>query len=199
MEKTNVYNFSEPNSAENKDFLPILLSKAKNGEEAAFGELYSLYFKRIFKFVYYRVGHKEVAEDLTEEVFIKAYTKLASVQQNSSFEGWLYQIARNTVIDHYRDKKMIVALEEVENTLEYESNIVNVLELQDEQKVLLKLIKELEPDQQVIIKLKFLEDLDNPEIAALTNKTEGAIRVIQHRAITKLKQLIKNSPPNIQL
>lgn len=193
MEKTGVFNFSSSNSAENKDFLLLLLARAKQGESEAFGELYNLYFKRIFKFIYYRVGHKELAEDLSEDVFVKAYTRLASVQKDASFEGWLYQIARNTVIDYYRDKKMLVALDEVENTLEYESNILNVLELQEEQKILLRHLKELEPTQQVVIKLKFLEDLENAEIAALLNKTEGAIRVIQHRALTKLKELIKHA------
>ena len=193
MEKTGVFNFSSSNSAENKDFLLLLLARAKQGESEAFGELYNLYFKRIFKFIYYRVGHKELAEDLSEDVFVKAYTRLASVQKDASFEGWLYQIARNTVIDYYRDKKMLVALDEVENTLEYESNILNVLELQEEQKILLRHLKELEPTQQVVIKLKFLEDLENAEIAALLNKTEGAIRVIQHRALNKLKELIKHA------
>ena len=104
----------------------------------------------------------------------------------------MYQIARNQVIDYYREKKTIIALDEVENTLEYETNVIDVVNLQQEQIVLLKLIKELPSDQQLVLKLKFFEDLTNTEIAEALNKSEGAIRVIQHRGITKLQELLKN-------
>jgi RNA polymerase sigma-70 factor (ECF subfamily) len=148
--------------------------------------------KKIYRFIYFRVSHKEVAEDLAEEVFIKAFAGLSKLQDTRSFEGWLYQIARNQVIDYYRSKKQTVALDEIENTLEYEENIVDVVNLQQQQKIFLKLLRELAPEQQIVIKLKFLEDLENPEIAALLHKSEGAIRVIQHRAITKLKELLSH-------
>src|SRR4051812_2939677 len=99
MENTTVYTFSALNSAETQGFLPALIVKAKQGQEGAFAEIYNLYFKKIYKFIYFRVSHKEIAEDLAEDVFIKALSKISSINQNSSFEGWLYQIARNTVID----------------------------------------------------------------------------------------------------
>ncbi|MFI5205992.1 MAG: RNA polymerase sigma factor, partial [Candidatus Paceibacterales bacterium] len=154
-------------------------------------EIYNLYFQKIYRFIYYRVGHKEMAEDLAEEVFLKAFTKIASVSENSAFLGWLYQIARNQVIDYYREKKLVVALDEIENTLEYETNVIDVVNLQQQQKVLLKLMKELMPEQQIVLKLKFFEDLENSEIAEMLHKNEGTIRVIQHRAIAKLQELIK--------
>jgi RNA polymerase sigma-70 factor (ECF subfamily) len=171
----------------------LLFARAKTGEEAAFGEIYNLFFKKIYRFIFFRVGHKEVAEDLAEEVFLKAFTKIASINESSAFEGWLYQIARNLVIDYYRQKKSTVALEEIENTLEYETNVVDVVNLQKQQKIFLKLLKELGAEQQVVIKLKFFEELENSEIAELLGKNEGAIRVIQHRAIIKLQELIKKS------
>ena len=189
MQNTGVYSFSSMDSGKNNDFLLGLIAKAKQGEEQAFGGIYNLYFEKIYRFIYYRVGHKEVAEDLSEDVFLKAFSKLGSVEKNESFEGWLYQIARNKVIDYYRDKKQTVALDEIENTLEYESNIIDVLELKENQKIFLLLLKELGADQQIVIKLKFLENLENEEIAAMMDKKEGAIRVIQHRAIAKLQEL----------
>ena len=173
------------------DHLKELLTKAKSGDQGAFSELYNLYFEKIYRFIYYRVNHKEIAEDLSEDVFVKAYQKITSVNQHKTFEGWLYQIARNTVIDYYRRKKQTVPLEEVENLLQYESAIIDVLNLQSQQKIFLKLLKELNSEQQIVIKLKFLEDLDNPTIAHMLHKSEGAIRVIQHRAIAKLKELIE--------
>jgi RNA polymerase sigma-70 factor, ECF subfamily len=172
------------------DKLLSLLRQAKEGHEAALTELYNHFFEKIYRFIFYRVGHKEVAEDLTEEVFIKVFRGIKNLQETQAFEAWLYQIARNQVIDYYRSKKAVIPIEEVENTLEYETNIVDVVHLQSQQQVFIKLLKELTGEQQAVMRMKFLEDLDNDEIAAVLNKTEGAIRVIQHRAITKLKDLI---------
>ena len=196
MNLSSVFNISSYNSTEDQDALVPLLAKAKAGNQAAFGEIYNLYFKKIYRFIYFRVGHKEAAEDLAEEVFLKAFTKITSVNENRAFSGWLYQIARNAVIDYYREKKVSVSLDEVENTLEYETNIVDVVNLETEQKTLIKFMKELAPEQQIVLKLKFFEDLENNEIAEMLHKSEGAIRVIQHRAISKLQELVKKSHDN---
>ncbi|MDB4940388.1 MAG: polymerase ECF-type sigma factor, polymerase sigma-70 factor, subfamily [Candidatus Doudnabacteria bacterium] len=167
-----------------------LILKAKKGEEQAFGELYELYFDKIFKFIYYRVSHKEVAEDLTEDVFIKAWTSIKTVKENS-FSGWLYQIAKNKVIDYYRQKKATVDIEEIQNILESDENLSENTNTIIEKRVFMEALKQLTPEQQIIIKLKFIEDLDNSEISDLISKSEGSIRVVQHRAILKLQELIK--------
>ena len=189
-----VFSVSTLNSPENVENMETIVSQAKAGNSGAFGQIYDLYFKRIYQFVYYRVGHKEIAEDLTEDIFIKAHSKISSISAVGAFEGWLYQIARNTVIDYYRQKKSTVSLDEVENTLEYDTNIIDSISLQEQQKVLLKLMKYLTADQQQVVKMKFLEDLENETIATLLHKSEGAIRVIQHRAVARLQELIKNLP-----
>jgi RNA polymerase sigma-70 factor, ECF subfamily len=195
MDLNSVSNISTGNLG-HADSQALLFARAKQGEQAAFGEIYNLFFKKIYRFIYYRVGHKEIAEDLAEEVFLKAFGKISSVNESGALEGWLYQIARNLVIDHYRQKKLTVPLEDIENTLEYETNVIDIVNLEQQQKVFLKLLKELAPEQQVVIKLKFLEDLENSEIAELLHKNEGAIRVIQHRAIIKLQELIKKDTEN---
>ena len=171
--------------------LAELLIKAKSGKEEALAELYKQYFDRIYRFIYYRTGHKETAEDLTEDVFVKAFKGISSLEQSATFEGWLYRIARNLVIDHYRSQKTIIGLDEVENTLEYETNLIDVADLQSRQQTLLKLMRGLTQEQQTVIKLKFFDDLENSVIAQMLNKSEGAIRVIQHRAILKLKELLE--------
>ncbi|HYV33573.1 MAG TPA: RNA polymerase sigma factor, partial [Candidatus Limnocylindria bacterium] len=186
-----VFSISSSSIGQDRDALAGLLAQAKLGEQAALGEIYDLYFKKIYRFIFYRVSHKEIAEDLAEEVFLKAFAKISTVNENQAFEGWLYQIARNLIIDYYRQKKTTVALEDVENTLEYETNVIDIFSLQEKQKVLLKILKELGAEQQVVIKLKFLEGLENAEIAEMLHKNEGAIRVIQHRAIAKLQEIIK--------
>ncbi len=174
-----------------------LILQAKQGDEQAFGQLYELYFERIFKFIYFRVNHKETAEDLSEEVFIKAWEKIADVKE-VSFGGWLYQIAKNKVIDYYRQKKQVVDLEDVQNFLESDERLSESTNTVIERRLFMVLLKELTPEQQIIIKLKFIEDMDNSEIAELISKSEGSIRVIQHRAIQKLQELFKSqSKPKI--
>lgn len=192
MDINSVYIFSTSNFSEKSDFLADLVNKAKSGDQSAFGEIYNIYFKKIYRFIYFRVSHKETAEDLAEEVFLKIHRKISGLNEQGAFEGWLYQIARRAVIDYYREKKLVVPLEEVENILEYETNVVNEISLGQDQKLLLKLLKNLPQQQQIVIKMKFLENLDNPVIAGLLGKTQGAIRVIQHRAIARLQELIKN-------
>ncbi len=175
--------------------ITALVIQAKEGNEAAFSQLYDVYFDKIFKFIYFRVNHKEIAEDLTEQVFTRSWTRIASVQAES-FGGWLYSIAKNALIDHYRSKKQTVDLEEVENILESDDNLSESANTVIERQLFLLLLKKLTPEQQIVIKLKFIEDLENSEIAELISKSEGSIRVIQHRAITKLQELIKEHKSN---
>lgn len=173
-----------------------LVSLARQGQSKALSELYDHFFEKIYRFIYYRVGHKETAEDLTEDIFVKAFGSLKNLKSDAVFESWLYQIARNKVIDYYRSKKLLVPIDEIENTLEYSTNVIDNVNLGFEQKILLRLLKELTTEQQTIIKLKFFEELSNDIIAKITGKEEGAIRVIQHRAITKLRSLIKSDYPS---
>jgi RNA polymerase sigma factor (sigma-70 family) len=82
-------------------------------------------------------------------------------------------------------------LEEVENVIQYEQALIDVIELEAQQRIFIELLKELGPEQQAVIKMKFFEHLDNEVIAGMLKKSEGAIRVIQHRALAKLKDLLK--------
>src|SRR5258708_4813133 len=180
-----------------------LQAKQGPGEQRqhAFGQLYELYFEKIYKFIYFRVSHKEVAEDLAEEVFIRAWSKITHVKEDS-FGGWLYQIAKNRVIDYYRQKKTDIDIDQIANILESDNDLNRDANAVIEHQVFLGLLKQLSPEQQIIIKLKFLEDLSNAEISELISKSEGSIRVVQHRAIQKLQELfneqIFNKPkPNI--
>lgn len=187
--------FTAPFMADSLDKLQQTIEKAKNGDEQAFGQLYETFFEKIYKFIYYRVSHKEVAEDLAEDVFIKAWTRIKHVK-GESFSGWLYQIAKNTVIDYYRQKKVLVDLEDVENIIESDHDLASDANNAIQHKTFIRLLKQLTPEQQIIIKLKFMEDMDNVEIAEMISKTEGSIRVVQHRAIQKLQELLKEEIKN---
>ena len=168
-----------------------LVSLARTGDQQAFSDLYEIHFERIYRFAYFRVGHKETAEDICEEVFVKAYGSIKGLKSDSAFIGWLFRICQNLVIDYYRKKKEQIGLEDLEHTLAYESNLLEAAHLQMEQKRLLVAIKKLPVDHQRILYLKFFEQLNNDEIAAILNKKEPAIRVAQHRAINKLKEVFQ--------
>ncbi len=178
------------------DELGALVRKAAAGDELAFGQIYDLYFEKVYRFVYYRVNHSETAEDLVAETFIRVWNKIAKISDAAAFQAWIFQIARNLVVDHYRARKITVDIAELENVLEYEDNIIDQANLGFDQKKLLEALKQLSTDQQVVIKLKFIDELDNDEIAKILDKTEGAIRVIQHRAIAQLKELLNHNHNN---
>lgn len=179
--------------SDNQQNVQALVQKALQGDESAFGQIYDLYFEKLYRFVFYRVNHKEAAEDLVSETFIRIWSSRSQIKGAGAFNAWVYQIARNLVIDYYRARKTIVDLQELENVLEYEDNVVDRTNLDFEQKTFLAALDKLGSDQQLVIKLKFLDELENEEIAKLLDKTEGAIRVIQHRAIAELKKLLENT------
>lgn len=178
------------------DHLKILIDKAKTGDETAFTELYSAFFEKIYRFIYFRISHRESAEDLTEDVFIKVFENISKLENSEVFEGWVYQIARNKIIDYYRSKKITVNLDEIENTAQYEDTIIDTLSSDGDQKLLLTAMKELPADYQTILKLRFFENHSPATIAEMLGKNEGTIRVLQHRATTRLK-IIFDSLQNI--
>ncbi|MBX4187166.1 MAG: RNA polymerase sigma factor [Candidatus Doudnabacteria bacterium] len=170
--------------------LKEILRKAQGGNTEAFGLIYDHFGPRLYKFIYFRVGHKEVAEDVLSDTFVKGWQKIGHVSSPAALSAWLYQIAKNNIIDYYRIKKETVSLDDVQDFLEDEVNPIDTTNLGIEQKQILEIMKELPQDQQEVIKYKFFEDLSNEEIAYVLGKNEGAIRVIQHRAISKIKELL---------
>ncbi|MBX4191517.1 MAG: RNA polymerase sigma factor [Candidatus Doudnabacteria bacterium] len=170
--------------------LADILKKAQKGDSQAFALIYDHFSPRIYKFIYFRVGHKEVAEDVLSDTFVKGWQKIQHVNSPTALSAWLYQIAKNNIIDYYRIKKETIALDDVQDFLPDEVNPIDDTNLNFDQKRILAVMKELPQEQQEVIKYKFFEDLSNEEIAYVMNKSEGAIRVIQHRAISKLKELV---------
>ncbi|MEO8065626.1 MAG: RNA polymerase sigma factor [Candidatus Doudnabacteria bacterium] len=167
------------------------LQNAQNGDREAFGAIYEHFADKIYRFIYFRVGHREVAEDVLSDTFVKSWQKINQVNSPTALSAWLYQIAKNNIIDYYRLKKETVALEVVEDILEDAVNPIDSANLGIQQNRILNVLSQLSVDQREVVKYRFFEDLSNEEIAYIMGKTEGAIRVIQHRAILRLKELLK--------
>jgi RNA polymerase sigma-70 factor (ECF subfamily) len=164
-----------------------LIRKAIGGDFEAFGELYSIYLDRIYRYVFYQVKDKMTAEDITEEVFIKAWRAISSCKRKEkTFSSWLYRIAHNHVIDIFRSQKRELSTQ-METVAELSDPKLKV-ETELEHQELLDEISFLPQNQKQVIVLKFIEGLDNQEIGQIMDKSQGAIRILQMRALAKLKE-----------
>ncbi|MCX6790898.1 MAG: RNA polymerase sigma factor [Candidatus Gribaldobacteria bacterium] len=176
-----------------KDELIALVKKAQQGDESAFGQLYEHYLAPIYRFIYFKVKNQGESEDLTQNVFVKAWKSLARYQQqpNIPFSSWLYTIARNTVIDFWKKKKAVLIDHDLMDNLNTDGTLGDLnenLELKEKRAVLRDCLYLLSDEQQEIVVLRFINDLSNQEISQILNKSEEAVRQIQYRAIKSLKE-----------
>jgi len=185
---------------ENHDMVavPWLVKRAADGNFEAFGELYSIYLGYIYRYVFYQVKDNMMAEDLTEEIFVKAWEAIGRYKQRSlTFSAWLYRIAHNHVIDYFRTRRQYLPLKE--ETPDTSNNPEQELGAKLIQQELAEALSYLPPQQRQVIILKFIEERENHEIAQIMRKREGAIRVMQMRALTALRQILSSEENNCKL
>jgi len=164
-----------------------LVERASGGDFEAFGELYSIYLDKIYRYVFYQVRDKMIAEDITEEVFLKAWKAIGSCKgKEQTFSAWLYRIAHNHVIDNLRSQRKHLSTE-MEALAEVSGPELRVEEKLERQETLAA-ISHLPQNQKQVIILKFIEGMDNREIGHVMGKSQGAIRVMQMRALAALRQ-----------
>src|SRR3989344_42357 len=166
-----------------------LVDKARKGNPEAFGALYDYYLPRIYRFVLFKVSHKQQAEDITQHAFMKAWENMGSYKpQGYVFGSWLYRIARNTVIDYYRQNEPQIDIEDVApEDLGIDNSLLTKLEVKFDWENVLGAIATLNAVEQDVLIMRFVEDLPHDEVAKAVDKSESAVKVIQHRAIKKLK------------
>jgi len=161
----------------------------------AFAELYDLYIKRIYRFVYFKVSGKEEAEDITSEVFLKTWNYIINSENKEikSFSGLLYRLARNAVIDLYRRRsthpQTIVLPEEVE--LSDGGKWYEDLSRNADTAQVIAALKKLKQEYQEVLTLRYVDELEIDEIAEITGRGGIATRVTLHRAMKKLKEILK--------
>src|SRR3989338_10913590 len=167
-----------------------LVEKARKGNSEAFGALYDYYLPRIYRFVLFKVSHKQQAEDITQHAFMKAWENVRRYKpQGHPFSSWIYRIARNSVIDYYRKGESLVDIEEVSpEALGIDNSLIAKLEVKLEWEEVLGAINALSEVEQDVLIMRFVEDLPHEEVAKAVDKSENAVKVIQHRAIKKLKE-----------
>jgi RNA polymerase sigma-70 factor, ECF subfamily len=168
----------------------LSIEQAVQGDRNAFNSLYSCYAERIFRLVCYRVPEKADAEDITQEVFIRAWRAVGRYRIGTApFLSWLMVIARNLVADFYRGRKNNVLLDE--NT-PYSSgiDIEREVEVSLKQDELRRVISRLKKVKQKVLIMRFIEDRSYAEISQVLGKSEGAVRVLVCRALLDLKKEI---------
>ncbi|MFC2022576.1 RNA polymerase sigma factor [Chloroflexota bacterium] len=169
-----------------------LVARAKDGDAVAFGRLYDMHIDRVYRHVYYRVGNVADAEDLTQQTFIKAWEAIGRFKKTASpFLAWLIRISHNLVIDYYRSNKAKTYLDFDIVASNPESSPDYLVETQYDQQQIRRAVLELPSEQQQVILMRFIEDFSYPEIAASLGKSEGGVRVIQHRALLRLRKILE--------
>jgi RNA polymerase sigma-70 factor, ECF subfamily len=176
------------------DILAGLVRQAKRGEGEAFGRLYDLCLEDIYRYVYYRVGHRQDAEDVTEEVFIHAFRAIDSYQvREAPFAAWLFRIAHNAVVDHYRRRgaglTVTIALETAAEPADPGADAAVHAGLAAED--LAAIIGRLTSEQQQVIILRFVLGYKISEVAGLTGRTIEGVKALQHRGLAALKKMME--------
>ena len=167
-----------------------LISLSKQGDTEALASLYACYVERITCYVYSRVTDHQLAEDITSRIFLKMLEKLDTYQVGQSpVIAWLYRMAHNAVIDHYRMKRTFVSLEDLHQAeVRQEDGIEEKLELQIKSQQLRAALQALTEEQQRVLILRFIEGLSTREIARQLGKQPGSVRSLQMRALQKLSR-----------
>jgi len=162
-------------------------STARRADEHWFAEVYDSYAERIYQFIYYKTYHRETAEDLTSHTFLKAFENLGRFDPaRGTMSTWLYQIARNLVIDHYRTKRHMVSVHDIWDLASEED-----LEVDVENRVRLEqihsVLKGLPVEQRDIIIMRVWQELPYKEIALIMGKSEASLKMMYSRTIARLK------------
>ena len=157
--------------------------RASQGDALALGRIYDAYAARIFRYMYRRLGDRQLAEDLTGDVFVRLVEAGGTPRFcQGSLAPWIYRLAHNRLVDHFRRHHELPLPEDIELAGEEDSRAgIHRSELR-------VALRTLTPDQQQVIALKFFEGLSNGEIAAALDKPEGAVKSLQHRALENLRR-----------
>ena len=180
----------------------MILKRALSGKEEAFSEIYDFYVIRIFRFIYLKTSSKETAEDLASEVFLRYWKRikkgmkdksLSETVVNDKIGSFLYKIARNLIIDFYRKKKILTVEidSDIKNKIrDQKQDILAYINAKQEVEEIMDALGKIKGEYREIIILRYIEDLSLAEIAEITGKSSGSLRVLSHRAIKALKSVM---------
>jgi RNA polymerase sigma-70 factor, ECF subfamily len=176
-----------------------LVERAKDGDAQAFAALYDRYVDQTFGYVYRRVGHRQVAEDLVGDVFLRAYRRLSTFEwQGVDLGAWIMTIARNRVHDHFKSARFRLerTTEEVRDdpTPSGPDDPERVAVARDMTRALGEALERLKDDHREVVELRFVHDLSVAETAAIMDRSVGATKALQYRALRALAAEVQDHP-----
>ena len=173
--------------------VPDVIDRARNGDRAAFAELYDMHVDSVYRYLLYRLREPSDAEDLASEVFTRAFANIHRYRwQGKSFLAWLYTIARNAVTDRRRRDRPTVDLETAYGLAEGGPTAHDQAVLGEQVGALRGAVKHLTTEQQQVLSLRFEANLSSREVARMLGKNEGAIRALQFRALGRLRKILRD-------
>lgn len=173
-----------------------IVENCQKGDLEEFGKLYDKYIKKIYDFIYYKTQHKETAEDLTSIVFTKALEGIGRFDKNGKFSSWVYRIARNTVIDHYRTKKSDANIDDIWDLAVDDpaarrysgaSNVEVDLDAREKLEEIRRNLKKLKSEQRDIVIMRVWQEMSYAKIAEVVGKSEASCKMTFSRTIQQLR------------
>lgn len=178
----------------NKNKLHELVTRVQSGDKNSFWDIYDILLDPIYNFIFFKVSHKELAEDLTEETFIKVWDNFDkfTLKNNVPFSAWVYKIARNLISDYYRKFSRETYLDPEKEILDMDSSndVKGDAEISINQKLLAKALLKINSDQKDVIILTYVNDLSYFEVSVIMDKPEWTIRQLHSRALKSLKWIM---------
>lgn len=170
--------------------------KLKTKDPEIFGHFYDLYVSRIYQFIYFKVSSREEAEDLTAETFLKIWEYIFENKKIDNLNAFTYQVARNLVIDFYRKRSQQRLIPDSDESLEQLPDTKTMpvdqrVALASDVEKLEKYLRQMKDEYREVIVLKFFDELSISEIASVLGKSNGSVRVLAHRALNTLKELVE--------
>src|SRR5213083_2408484 len=187
-------------STESTADIRALVARAQEGKRDALEELYLLHFDRIYSYLHMSVGNRHDAEDLTTQTFVRMLESIEKFRWRAApFSAWLFRIAHNLAMDHFRANKRWQPEEEVSEPDTGEGSAAEQEALESiGRQSMLELIQKLSHEQQQVLTLKFVFNFSNADAATILDKTEGAIKSLQHRALASLQRQLERSGSSSQ-
>lgn len=171
-----------------------LVRRAQNGNSNAIGKLYDHHQPHIYRFVWSRVRHQQTAEDMTGEIFTRMVTNLPNYRDTGlPFRAWLYRIARNLIVDHFRQhsERIPLPLDEAENITENVENLDTLVQQKITVESVEQALDHIDPEQREVVVMRFLVGLPLKEVALSLHKTVPAVKSLQHRGLQALRVVLQ--------
>lgn len=172
--------------------VPDVIERARGGDRGAFAELYDAHVDSVYRYLLYRVREPSDAEDLTSEVFTRAFANIHRYRwQGKSFLAWLYTIARNAVTDRRRRERPTVDLDNAFGIAEEGPTAHERAVVGEQVNALRGAVQHLTVEQREVLMMRFVQDMSSRQVAQILGKNEGAVRALQFRALGRLRKLLR--------